>query len=159
MPSIEEQRLKKWIAVLNENDAEMSKIAAEKLGEIGMKEAVPHLIKAMETRTMIVSAAAAHALGSIGDRAAVPNLIRLMQTHHDVTVQEAAARSLGELGGAESVRALKKVVEDYKAELTGDRFSQLRDFRRGLFTTAIQSLKRIGSPEALRIAKSAEKIR
>ena len=67
MSSVEQQRLKKWIDVLQDNDSEMSRIAAQKLADIGSKEAVPHLIKAMETRTMFVAAAAAQALGKIGD--------------------------------------------------------------------------------------------
>lgn len=159
MSSIEEQRLKKWIAVLNDNDAEMSKIAANKLGEIGNRDAVPHLIRAMQSRTMFVSAASAQALGDIGDKSAVPALIKTMNNHRDAIVQESAVRSLGKLGGAESVRALRTLVESYKENLDGDRYTQLRDYRRGVYTTALEALKQIGSPEALRIVKRAQKIR
>ncbi len=96
MSSVEQQRLKKWIDVLQDNDSEMSRIAAQKLADIGSNEAVPHLIKAMETRTMFVAAAAAQAIGKIGDRKAVQALSdAMLSTRQDVVVQQAAAEALG----------------------------------------------------------------
>jgi len=113
----------------------------------------------MQTRTMFVSAASAQALGIIGDRSAIPAIVQTMNTHRDAIVQESAVRALGNLGGAESVRALRSLVESYKQNIEDkDRYTQLRDYRRGVFTTALEALKAIGSPEALRIVKRAQRI-
>lgn len=156
MASMEEQRLKKWMDVLHEPDTEMSKIAADKLGEIGNKQAVPELIEAMEKRTALVAAAAAIALGKIGDRSSIPVLIKTLRRHQDVVVQSGAAEALGMMRAEEAVPALKAVVQDYLNKYKNDRFNLTRGFQRGLFTTCIQSLKQIGTRDAIRFAENAE---
>jgi len=158
MASIEEQRLKKWIKVLHDRDAEMSRIAAEKLGEIGNPVAVPELIDAMHNRTMFVAANAAKALGNIGDKSAVPALLKtLANTRQDVVVRTAAAESLGQIKHHSAVEGLESVVKEYTEKYKNDRYNFIQGYERGLFTTAIRSLKQIGTPKAKRIAAKAER--
>lgn len=152
----EEARLKKWLRVLAEPDAEMSKIAADKLGELGSKIAVPELIKAMEGRTVFVAAASAQALGVIGDESAIQPLTKVLLRHQEVYVRTAAAEALGLMRATSAVPALKKVIEDYINENAHDRFRLTRGYERGLFTTAIEALKQIGTREAIRFAEKAE---
>lgn len=153
----EDLRFKKWLRILGENDTEMSKIAADKLSEMGNLAAVPALIVAMEKRVLDVSLAATRALGKLKAREAIPALIRMMNEHPDITVNTAAAEALGLIGDASATQALKGVIDDYLRS-NSDRYNRIHSFRRGLFTTAIWSLKQIGTPEARRIATNAESI-
>ncbi|MCU0511181.1 MAG: HEAT repeat domain-containing protein [Anaerolineae bacterium] len=149
-------RLNQWLEVLREPDAEMSKIAADKLGDLGSREAVADLITAMERRTAFVAAAAALALGKIGDPLAIPVLLQTLEAHQDVQVKAAAAEALGLLRAKNAVTALKKVVQDYLDTYRNDHFSRTRSYQRGLFTAAIAALKHIGTREAIRFAENAE---
>jgi len=158
MASIEEQRLKKWIKILHDRDAEMSRIAAEKLGDIGNPVAVPELVGAMHGRTMFVAANAAKALGKIGDKSAVPALLKtLADTRQDVVVRTAAAESLGKIGHYSAIEGLATVIDNYTEKYKNDRYNLIQGYERGLFTTSIRSLKQIGTPKAKRIAAKAEK--
>ena len=158
MASIEEQRLKKWIKVLHGKDAEMSRIAAEKLGEIANSTAIPDLDRALHNRTMFVAAVAAKSLGKIGDKSAVPSLIKaLSNQRQDVVVRTAAAEALGIIGHYSAVPGLEEVVNDHISKYKNDRFNLIQGYERGLFTTAIRSLKQIGTSKANRIAAKAEK--
>lgn len=155
--SPEEERLKKWLAVLNEPNAEMSKIAAEKLGSLHNPIAVPDLIRAMEHRTAMVAASAALALGKIGDKSASPSLIKTLHNHQDVMVQSAAAEALGQLREIQAISHLKQTIDEYLEKYKNDRFNLTRGMSRGLFTTSILALRQIGTPHALRIAQEAER--
>jgi HEAT repeat protein len=157
MSNPEDERLKQWLRVLQEPNAEMSKIAADKLGDLRRSEAVPVLIEQMRKRTAFVAAACAGALGKIGDKKALSTLAETMKSHSDVVVQTACAEALGELRTSEAVPHLKAVVEDYLNTFKHDRFNLTRGMKRGLFTTAIHALRMIGTPQALRIADNAEK--
>lgn len=150
------ERLKKWLEVLGEPDAEMSKIAADKLGELGSPEAINDLIHALERRTAFVATAAAYALGRIGDKRAVPALAHALLTHQDVVVQTAAAYALGDIKSADGVPALKQTIQDYLNTFLADHYTLTRGYKRGLFTTSIDALKRIGTRDALRFAQKAE---
>lgn len=150
------ERLVKWLEVLREPDAEMSKIAADKLGEIGSVEAVKDLIDALERRTAFVAAAAAQALGRIGDKRAVPSLVHALLEHHDVMVQTAAAEALGLIKSPDGIPALKQTIIDYLDTFRSDHYSLTRGFKRGLYTTSILALKRIGTKDALRFVQKAE---
>lgn len=158
MSSVEEQRLKKWIKVLHGRDAEMSRIAAEKLGEIGNPVAIPELEKALAGRTMFVAANAAKAMGRIGNRSAVAALIdALTDTKQDVVVRTAAAEALGNIGHYSAIEGLEIVVNDYITKYKNDRYNLIQGYERGLFTSAIRSLKQINTPKSKRIASQAEK--
>ena len=158
MASIEQQRLDKWIKVLHGKDAEMSRIAAEKLGEIGNPVAIPDLDKALHTRTMFVAAVAAKSLGKIGDKSAVDSLMTALRNkRQDVVVRTAAAEALGIIGHYTAVPSLEEVVNEHISKYKNDRFNLIQGYERGLFTTAIRSLKQIGTSKAKRIASHAEK--
>jgi HEAT repeat protein len=157
MASIEEQRLDKWIKVLHGRDAEMSRIAAEKLGEIGNPVAIPELEKAL-TRTMFVAAVAAKSLGKIGDKSAVGSLTKTLNNQRqDVAVRTAAAEALGIIGHYSAIGSLEEVVNTYIDKYKNDRYNLIQGYERGLFTTSIRSLKQIGTSKAKRIARQAEK--
>jgi HEAT repeat protein len=149
-------RLKQWLEVLREPDAEMSKIAADKLGEIGSPDAVPDLITALERRTPFVAAAAAQALGKIRDKRAVPALLKALSNHQDIMVRTAAAESVGLIRAMDGVPLLKKVVQDYLDTYRTDHFSRTRSFQRGLFTACIAALKEMGTRDAKVFAEKAE---
>lgn len=158
MASVEEQRLKKWIKVLHGRDAEMSRIAAEKLGEIGNPVAIPELEKALDGRTMFVAANAAKALGKIGDKSAIDTLIKsLTDNRQDVVVRTAAAEALGAIGHYSAIAGLETVVNNYISKYKNDRYNLIQGYERGLFTTSIRALKQIGTSKARRIAAQAEK--
>jgi HEAT repeat protein len=151
-----EQRLNQWLEVLREPDAEMSKIAAEKLGGIGSPVAVPDLIIAMQKRTAMVAGAAAKSLGRLNDKRAVAPLIQALTSHQDIIVQTAAAESLGALKAVEAVPAIKKVIETYLQANKHDHFTMTRSHQRGLFITCIDALKAIGTMDAIRFANKVE---
>ncbi len=155
--SVEAARIQKWIRILGENDVEMSKIAAQKLAEMRATEAVPALITAMEKRHVSVSLAATRALGEIGDARAVPALIKTLLHHYDVTVNTAAAEALGQLRQAEAVPALKETIENYLTQ-NRDRYERIHSLKRGLFVAAVRALQHIGTAEARRIAREAERV-
>jgi HEAT repeat protein len=156
MPTIEELRYQKWIETLNDTDAEMSRIAAEKLAEIGNPAALYDLVKAMETRTATVAQAAAVALGDLGDTQAVGPLMRTLLGHTEVGVRSAAARALGRLGDEEAIPALKAVIDDYKANTGGSYERKYVD--RGLFTACIDALRAINTTYSKILANKAEKL-
>ncbi len=79
---------------------EMKKGAAKALGEIGSAEAVPHLIRVLESRRFWrrsrineIRAAAAAALGEIGNEKALPSLEKILDDHSE-DVSRAAANAL-----------------------------------------------------------------
>jgi hypothetical protein len=156
MMTVSNPRLRQWLEVLHEPDAEMSKIAAEKLADIGSPEAVPDLLKAMKGRTAIVATAAAKALGRLGDQRAVAPLIQAMLYHQDLVVQTAAAHSLGTLKAVEAIPSLKKVIENYLQTNKHDHFTMTRSHQRGLFISCIDALKAIGTPDAVRFANKVQ---
>jgi len=156
MKSREELRLQQWREILKEPDPEMSKIAADKLAEIGRQEAIPDLIEALKKRTPFVAAAAAQALGKLDAREAIPDLIQALLRHTDVHVQTAAAEALGRLQARQAIPALKRTISNYLEENKTDRLSMTRGFKRGLFTTSILALKQIGTRDAVRFAEQAE---
>lgn len=157
MSTIEQQRFEKWMRLLDGHDAEMSKVAADKLAEIGNLKAVPALIEALEKRTTFVAVASAHALGKMGDDRAIDPLIKALKRHPDLAVQSAAAEALGELRAKEAIPVLKAEVQAYLDTHNDDRFTLTRGFKRGLFTVCIAALKQIGTMEAVSFARQAER--
>ncbi len=140
--------IQKWVEYLNNaTDAEMSRIAARKLGEARDPVAVPHLLRALENRPDDVRLAAARALGEIRDRQAVKSLVGLLHDRNPL-VASAAADALGEIADASAVPALVSILRDYKER--SSRHFQIHGYNRGLYMAAVQALNRIGTPEALR---------
>ncbi len=137
--------IKKWVTYLHSVDREMSRIAAEKLGQAGSNSVVPELIKALSNRPSEIRAAAARALGNIGDATAVPALSELLNDE-DYIVSCAAAEALGDIRHRSAVPALREILRQNR---TGAHFERTRSFDRGLYVAAIHALERIGTMDAL----------
>ncbi len=86
--------------------------AAQAIGKLHMKSAVPALIEAMGDPQSLVRWDAAIALGEIGDTRAVERLSRTVRFDPDSDVRAAAATSLGKLGTAEAIEALIETLRD-----------------------------------------------
>jgi HEAT repeat protein len=120
------------LAALGDADADVRRMAAAALGEIGDAAAVPGLLAALRDANWYVSKAAEAALGEIGDAAAVPGLLAALGDA-DWYVRKAAAAALGQIG-APAVPGLLAALRDADA-----------DVRR----TAAAALRRIGDAAAV----------
>jgi HEAT repeat protein len=83
------------IQALKDEDENVRKAAAEALGELGDRRAVPALIQALKDEDGSVRGAAAWALGKLGDRRAVPALRQAVKDYN-----YAAAKALRKLGAS-----------------------------------------------------------
>ena len=115
--------------------------AADALGELGDRRAVPVLIEALGERYKDeVVRSAARALGDIGDREAVPALVRVLKARLDrfsVDVVEA----LGKLGDPRAGQALIDTLDRY-------RYHDSRHTSRVISSTA-EALGRLGVVRAI----------
>ncbi|MBD3188250.1 hypothetical protein GF325_15550 [Candidatus Bathyarchaeota archaeon] len=75
------------------------------LGDLGSKNAVPHILPFLLDGNPLVREGTAYALGQIGDKRAVMNLVVLLQDK-EFTVRENAANALSRIGDARAVDAL-----------------------------------------------------
>ena len=137
--------IEKWVGYLNSADREMSRIAANKLGDTKDASVVPELVKALHKRPDEVRLAAVRALGEIGDVSAVKPLIEILQDG-DPLIASAAADSLGAIGSDQAVSSLVKILSDYKNKQS--RHFQIHGYNRGLYMAAVHALQRIGTPAA-----------
>lgn len=153
-----ERRLRKWLETLDDPDVTAAANAAEKLGKLGHTGALQPLINAMKTRAEVVAAACAQALGDLNDRAAVPALIEIARYHDEPIVRTAAIQSLGSIGDPRAVPALSHIIDEYLAGRAGDRLSKIRGYNYAMLTITVESLKRIGTPQALRAAAKAREL-
>ena len=109
--------------------------AAEALGEIKHKSAVPHLIQALKDPVWQVRGHAAEALGKIGHVSAVPNLAKALQGEKEhFEVRWRAATALGKIGHESAVPHLVKALQD--------EYSPVRE-------EAVEALGRIGHESAV----------
>ena len=91
--------------------------AATALGG-GHVESVPQLLKALADPEPDVRWAAIGALGSLGDESAVPPLAQLLQDGNENDhVRRSAAAALGNIGGAEAVKALRAAAASAPSDL------------------------------------------
>ncbi|NWF67991.1 MAG: HEAT repeat domain-containing protein [Chloroflexi bacterium] len=141
--------IRKWVNHLHNVDREMSRIAAEKLGQTGDQSVVPDLIRALNNRPSEIRAAAARALGRLGDPAAVPALAVLL-SDDDSIVSCAAADALGAIGHRSAVPPLRDVL---RGQAGGAHYERTRAHDRGLFVSALQALQSIGTSDALEAVK------
>jgi HEAT repeat protein len=105
------QRVTQWIANLKSTNSEDRRIAAQALGQLGVKakEGVPALIIALKDREAVVRNAVVSALAQIGPPA-VPSLINALRDR-DAEVCRAAAAALAQIGPP-AVPALITALED-----------------------------------------------
>lgn len=103
------------------SDEEARLFAANLMGDIKDKNAVPALVIALKDPDVNVRVASAEALGKIGDSSAVGPLSELFADEPWVAL--AAVKSLGDIGGEEALRVLYSCVE--KEELRGMAFNAI----------------------------------
>ncbi|HIE44051.1 MAG TPA: HEAT repeat domain-containing protein [Candidatus Omnitrophica bacterium] len=96
---------------LKDEDYSKRRYAAEELGRLQAKEAVPELIQLLKDSNWDVRKAGASALGNIGEKEAVPALLPLLKDP-DWFVREAVAIALGRLGDKSAVPALQESLKD-----------------------------------------------
>ncbi len=97
------------IRALNDDSDKIRIKAAEALGELGHKEAVPDLITLMEHPSEKVRRAAIEAIGLIADPVAVEPLIQIIETSDPNDVPLNAIWALGRIGDKQAVPALSKL--------------------------------------------------
>ncbi len=100
---------------LDDPDVEVREEAARALGRIGSPDAVDALIARLRDPGSTIRPPAARALGQIGDPRAVPHLVEGLSAP-DEALQEACAQALGEIGGRESVRRLRRLMDEKRTE-------------------------------------------
>jgi len=129
-----ERDVDKYIAQLkNDFDADNREDAAEKLGKLDDKAALPALRAATRDPDEEVREAAAEALGRLADKTSGPALVALLRDSEKKVRQE-AVKALGLIGDPDRVNDLLPML--------GDRSSDIRE-------EAAESLGRIGSALAL----------
>lgn len=97
-------------ALLTDADKDVRLFAIDTLGSIGSRSAEAGIIRALEDADVNVAAAAAAALGEIGADSTVPALIAALAS--DGWVRCAVAKSLGQIGSLDAVRALTTLAQD-----------------------------------------------
>jgi HEAT repeat protein len=137
--------IRKWVSYLNSGDREMSRIAAEKLGQTNSNQVVPDLIRALKNRPPEIRAAAARALGHLGDITAVNALAETLNDD-DSIVSCAAADALGQIKHRSAVPALREVL---RIQSSGFHYERTRGHDRGLYVAAYNALQAIGTTDAL----------
>jgi HEAT repeat protein len=89
--------------------------AAGALGEIGVPEVVPALLRALDEDDVRLQVAAGRALGSIGDPAAVPGLARALGEQRTHDAARAVAGALRRIGG-DGIAELERSDSPYAYE-------------------------------------------
>lgn len=106
-----------WIERLYGSDAQEASRAAHWLGRFGGAAALEPLLDALTHRSATVRAAALLGLADLGDRRAVPLVGERLAGDVSSLAREAAAQSLGRLGGAQAERALNAALSDPKSKV------------------------------------------
>lgn len=106
-----EEKFAKLVNQLHSNSWGKRHSAAEALGKLGNKRAVPDRITALDDSTAIVRSAAAKALGQLADIGAVPALVKSLADEENM-VRVDAAWALGELGNSNTIEPLLKLLTD-----------------------------------------------
>lgn len=99
-PAVEETspELSEWIAKLSHSNDRTRNEAAKKLGDLGDRAAVPHLVDMLDDADWLVRATAIKSLGKLRDRSAIPALIEKLKDPFSF-VPLTASRELERLTG------------------------------------------------------------
>jgi HEAT repeat protein/DNA-binding phage protein len=97
---------------LQDEDRHIRERAAEALGVLGSAEAIPALIKTLNTdKEGDVRRRSVEGLGSLGSAEAIPALLQALKTDKEGDVRNCAAEALGSLGSAEAISALLHAIK------------------------------------------------
>jgi HEAT repeat protein len=96
-------------ALEDASSADARREAAQALGDLKAKAAVPALLAAVAQEPYEIASWAARALGRIGDRRAAPALVRMLP---DESMRNAAALALADLGDAAAIAPLATALAD-----------------------------------------------
>ncbi|MGH9765670.1 MAG: HEAT repeat domain-containing protein, partial [Blastocatellia bacterium] len=108
---------KQWIADLKSSDPVKRTQAADQLGSLRVRPAVPDLVGVLSDKDPRVREASAFALGEIADQDAANHLSRLLAGDTDASVRASSAFALGMLEDTKSVSALLDSLDDSSAEV------------------------------------------
>lgn len=93
-------------------DPEHRFLAAKYLGELGVQEAIPDLIRLLRGGDAATRSSAAEALGMLDARTATPDLVELARHDELVVPRTFAITALGSLGDARAVEPLSELLSD-----------------------------------------------
>jgi HEAT repeat protein len=119
------------LALQADADSSVRMAAAESLGELSDKRAVPALAQSLRDPVDAVRRCSAMALGRLGDPAAVPALVDALQDEAQ-GARMFSARALGNLGDNRAVIPLTEALEDEDSSVratAAKSLGQLRDKR------------------------------
>ena len=177
----QEQKVQELVKKLQHDNPAVRVNAAWKLGEIGLgaKEAVPVLTQSLQDGNNWVCLDSAEALKKIGTPDAIkaiensiPYLIQLLQDK-DISIRGNTARTLGIIGTENAVPALVKLLQDAEGFVRSRSIEALgqigskdavpaliqllhQDQDEGICSVTTKTLKRIGTPKALKAVKEYE---
>ena len=161
-------RIEDLLRQLESDDDNSRRYAAEDLGDLGDKQAIPALIKALEDSVIAVREAAVDALIAIGGKEVSEQVVSLLYSE-DAWLRNYATEILEELGTAavETVRALcsssSSDIRKFAADILGKigEVSELEAFEEitkllddeniNVAAAAAEALGRIGDPAAIPI--------
>ncbi len=107
------------LRALRDPDAGVRAAAAEAVGRVRLREAVPQLLDWLDNPEADVRAAAARALGQIGDARTVPNIVRVLGDSNP-DVRRAAVSALASIGGDEVIVPLLGRLDDVDTRVRVD---------------------------------------
>ncbi|MBI4083919.1 MAG: HEAT repeat domain-containing protein [Candidatus Lambdaproteobacteria bacterium] len=132
---------------LESGDAFVRCLAAQALGRLGNRAAVPGLLGLLADEDVDVCCDAVAALGALGDRRAVPALLEVYAQAPLGELRLAALDALGRIGGEQAGALLRAVAQERDAtwdEVGPVGWDRYWDARR----TAVSALGRLGDPSA-----------
>jgi HEAT repeat protein len=104
-----ESKLEKNLKKLGDEKSDVREEAAEALGAMGDKRAVPNLLHALDDENLKVRKKVIEALGEIRDESAVPRLVQALEDESSRTVWEVEI-ALGKIGDKRAVATLIKIL-------------------------------------------------
>jgi HEAT repeat protein len=140
MQQVVEGNIEELITKLKTGTAPSRYTAANKLGKLGDKAAVNHLLLSLDDEDAKVADNVIFALGELGDQKAVPPLIKVLNHSKSDRLRKSAAKALGLLGSKEAVDSLISALND-------------PDFK--VRKSAARSLGQLGDKKAIPALKKA----
>ena len=146
LSEISERRVVSHIVpLLNAKNQLVREVAAEVLGYLHDKAAVPALLEALKDSTGFFRRSIIQALGDIGNLQAVPYLLDYL-SDQDPQVRWVTAEALGKIGAPEAINDLKRLLWDTYEGPYDDEFGQTSERR--MSGVVVRALENIGTHEA-----------